>query len=296
MSRNPARFVINTAASFQQLASALLAASISLPSIAAATDEVAIEEMIKPASPQTVNILTYHDTPPYFTEISSSTNPTGPQASVDLQQGLYPEFIRLVNRAQNHYRLALSHQPRKRIQLQLQQNALQGAVIGVNPVWFRDKQRTRYLWSPAFMADQDVLVVNSTSTLQYRSLRDFVGITFALPRGYYFKGVTELALQGDIDLIETSSDLQNLKLVQYGRAQATITSKPTITHFKRTLFQNYPFRQLSRPHDEFTRHWLFPRSQDNLFRHLSSAIGEVAQSQRWHQILTEYDATPVLKK
>ncbi|MGH1373445.1 MAG: hypothetical protein ACRBBW_15500 [Cellvibrionaceae bacterium] len=277
----------------KHLARATITAAIILSMAAMAAEESTIGIIAQPPKPLAVNVYTYHDTPPYFSEpLNYDAQPKADNLSF-AQQGFYPEFIRLLNNSQNRYRLTLKHQPRKRLQLQLQQNALNGPVIGVNPIWFQDKKRTQYLWSTAFMNDRDVFVLSSGSTLSHQNLEDFIGITFALPRGYYFKGITELARQGDISLIETSSDLQNLKLVQYGRAQVTIISKPTVTYFKRTLFQNYSFRELERPHDRFTRHWMFPLSQKTLFNELSAEIYKTSQSKHWQDYLSSLDAEPV---
>lgn len=296
MSREATRSAIKSPFSRFLSTALMLGALIALP--LAALDTLASDAPQPPTS-LPIDIYTYHDKPPYYTLSPPSSKSFRRQNLRDPEQaaqGLYPLFIDLVNRAQQHYHLTLKHLPRKRIQLQLQQNALIGAVIGVNPIWFKDQKRVRYLWSPAFMLDQDIIVVRNESTLDYKSLTDLVGVTFALPRGYYFYGITELAQKGDLSIIETSSDLQNLKLVQYGRADATITSKPTMSYFQQSLFQYHQFRTLEKPHDRFSRHWMFPLAQAELFDQLSSAISEVTLSEQWKQALSVLDADAPTKE
>ena len=97
------------------------------------------------ASLERVNVYSYHLMPPYMVDEQSKS-------------GLYYDFIKMLNEYSDNYTFNLIYIPRKRLDYLLKQNALTGAVIGVNPKWFRDNNRVKYLWTDPIMSDKDVFV------------------------------------------------------------------------------------------------------------------------------------------
>ncbi|MAZ88085.1 MAG: hypothetical protein CL693_10600 [Cellvibrionaceae bacterium] len=187
------------------------------------------------SNPTPFTVYTYHDKPPYFSHyryLRKSVKQATEIEQIDTAEGLYPAFIELLNQSQQHWSLSLKHLPRKRLQLRLDQNRLDGAVIGVNPLWFSDKSQIKYLWSAGFINDRDVIAVKGSSDIKYTTLEDLHGLKFAVPRGWYFAGISEKIDQDLIQSFETSSDIQNLKLIAQGRVDATVISLPTLLYFQ----------------------------------------------------------------
>jgi len=82
-----------------------------------------------------VPIYVYHLKPPYIIEIENET-------------GLYYDFSRYLSLKSEKYEFHTIYLPRKRIDIYLERNILDGILLGVNPIWFQDKARKKYLWSP----------------------------------------------------------------------------------------------------------------------------------------------------
>ena len=237
---------------------------------------------------RSLNIYTYHDKPPYFSNYEYSRSPDNLKTNTERllhPAGLYPAFVQSLNKQQNKWQLKLHYLPRKRLQLRLDQSTLKGAVIGVSPAWFGDKDEAKFLWSAPFMPDKDVIVVRYGQSRPYHSLEDLRGLTFALPRGWYFFGISEQISEGKIKGFNTSSDIQNLKLIHQHRADATVISLPTLRHFESKLFPRNSFDVLEPPHDEFNRRVLFPQQFKEAYDDLAPIIELVPQTASWRSEL-----------
>ncbi len=215
---------------------------------------------------------TYHNKPPYVLDASL------PKEKVT---GLYRAYVKYLNAQQQDFNIELVFLPRLRLEGELTQGALQGAVIGVNPRWFNDKAKTRYLWTGAFMADKDVLVVKRGLAFPYAAPEDLIGRSLALPRGAYFFGVSELIAAGKIIAFKTTSELQNLEMVEFKRADATIMSLLTARYFLSHQFKSSRFETLKVPHDSYTRRVLFPKNKHLAFKRLVNIINQSFTDPVW---------------
>lgn len=229
---------------------------------------------------QPLTVYSYHNKPPYILTVH------GKDLSKD--GGLYHAFIEYLNSQQDQYQLSLVFMPRARLNSSLELDTLEGAVIGVNPLWFKDRAQTRYLWSDAFMQDKDVVIVAAKSKLRYSKAKDLYGYKMALSRGLYYWGVTEGVKSGDIQLYETDSDEQNLGMVALGRVDGTILSELTAEYFFSHAFQKSKFKILDTPHDAFARMLLFPKNLLTQFNALQAAINKSATDPVWQAQLKKY--------
>lgn len=242
--------------------------------------------MISPSlSAEELVFYTYHDKPPYYFNQRHNLGPINQkstQFNPDNQRtGLYQAFINLLNDYQKEWKITLQYMPRKRLDLHLKAGTLDGAVIGVNPAWFKDKQQTRFNWSEPFLWDVDVIAVRSGKRFPYQHPDDLTKKKLALPRGYYFWGVTENIDQGRQWAIEASSELQNLKLVAANRVDATILSAKTLQYYEQNIFRPGTFQALATPHDEYSRAVMFPKVNTNRFTLLQQHINTMGASEEW---------------
>lgn len=108
-------------------------------------------------------LYTYHDKPPYYLHADGNVEvPTG---------GLYTELAAILNSRQRDLQLQIAYLPRRRLDRDLESGTLNGGVIGVNPLWFKDVDQTKYLWSAPLMRDQDVVVVRKGGEFAYKHPR-----------------------------------------------------------------------------------------------------------------------------
>jgi len=244
-----------------------------------------------------LTVYTYHDKPPYFShkpepepEHSHQKQGNNSSEAVTHTHGneLYGAFIEQINSQQAGWRLELVHLPRKRLDLLLKAKRLNGAVIGVNPSWFKDKSKLRYLWSAEFMHDTDVVVASKGNVFSYMHPEDLAGKTLALQRGFYYWGITEQVIAGKIEALETTSDIQNLKLVSIGRVNATIMSGLTLKYFQDHRQIGNQLVALAEPHDRFTRHLMFTQHSAQAYTELVETIDSISKSPAWRAQLASF--------
>jgi polar amino acid transport system substrate-binding protein len=221
-----------------------------------------------------VKVYTYHEKPPYFmpaTENSSSN-----------YQGIYADFVDYLNAKQSEYVFELSFLPRIRLENLLTKNSLDGIVIGVNPRWFADTKREKYLWTNAIMKDKNVFLVNEkNSYTNYIKNEQFIGSKMALARGGYHKGITELINQGKIKVSLTNTDIQNLEMLVYNRVDVTIMSPLTVGYILKNNDFKKNFRILAEPHEQYERMILIPKNQAAIFPTLSKIVQQSESDKLW---------------
>lgn len=193
-------------------------------------------------SREVLNVYTYHNKPPYF----QSQRPT--------QAGIYKNLLDQLNADQDQFLLQLRYLPRKRLNQALEQGRLNGIVIGVNPIWFKDSEQKKYFWSPPFMSDMDIFV--TSGSLKEADNKDFSGLRFSLTRGNYYKGISEQIKAGRIRLIESQSALQSVQMLSHDRADISILSESTAKYYQ---VQDRGLVILNEPHARFKRHIMFPK-------------------------------------
>lgn len=233
-----------------------------------------------------VQVYTYHEKPPYFIHENKITQST--------QHGIYQDFVNYLNAEQSNIRYELRFMPRLRLESQLTKEKLDGIIIGVNPLWFKDKEQTKYLWTNAIMKDKDMFLVNSESNINFSKTEEFIGLTFVLARGSYYKGITELAKQKKIKMSVTNNAQQNLDMLSHHRADVTIMSELTANYFFNKEYPREKFRILSTPHDTFERMILIPRSQKHLHQELSIIVEKAALDKTWQDTLEKWHVTELV--
>lgn len=218
-------------------------------------------------------LYAYHLKPPYIIDR-------------ERQVGLYYDLARYLNERVAGHTFKLVYLPRRRLEHELELGRLGGLVVGVNPAWFKDDTRTRYLWSPPFLRDQDVVASLVAAPVPYEGPESLVGRHVGLSMGYYYYGVDELVRAGRVrrdDAINEESSLEKLVL---RRVDAVIVTRRTLD----TLARGRPewrrqFHVARKPHDEFERMILVPRELAAILPDLQAVLGPIMHDAEWARIV-----------
>ncbi|NLG35675.1 MAG: transporter substrate-binding domain-containing protein [Lentisphaerae bacterium] len=227
--------------------------------------------------PEELVLHTYHDKAPYYSP--GLEDPATPGRCIYVDLAVY------LNARQRAFQVRIEYLPRARLNRRLEQGDLPGGVIGVHPLWFRDKDRTRHLWTPPFMSDRDVVVVARGRAFPYAHPRDLAGKTVTLPRGLYYWGVTELIAEGKIRGEETERELQNLQKVARGRADATITSIYAFRNMAAAYGLEGQLEILPAAHDEYDRMILLPRGYEKAYAAIEPLLRGALNDPAWLDML-----------
>ena len=222
-----------------------------------------------PVQAMEVLLNAYHLKPPYIVD-------------ADRGVGLYYDLARYLNERISAHQFKMVYLPRRRLESDLELGRLKGLVLGVHPIWFKDETRTRYLWSPAFMQDEDVVVSRTDKTINYDGPDSLVGKRVGLPTGYYYYGVDELVRSGRIIREDAFSEGANLGKLALGRIDAAIVSRPTLEYYLRHQPEwTGRFFVASKPHDRFERYILVPKEYAEVLPDLTAVISAMERDPVW---------------
>lgn len=225
------------------------------------------QQTVKSANKQEVIVYTYHSKPPYVADIIN-------------EEGSYYDFVATMNDLSDTYHFTLHFLPRNRLDLYLRENKVEGFVIGVNPKWFKDIKRTRYFWSEAIYNDRDEFVSLASNPFEFTGADSLHGKVVGASRGYIYRGVDTVVAKGLAQRINAVNEAAVFKLILKGRVDVGIISKKSLPAFFKNNNTDLVFSEIGeqgihlskRPHDEFTRHLLIPKSQPQLFNHLEEIV------------------------
>ncbi len=229
-----------------------------------------------PAAGAEFILYAYHLKPPYIIDR-------------DKQTGIYYDLARLLGERIDQHTFRVVYLPRRRLEHDLELGRLQGMVIGVNPSWFKDESRTRYLWSPSMLHDEDIVVSRPDAPLAYEGPESLVGKNIGLSLGYYYYGVDELARAGRLTRDDAVNEETSLDKLLRGRVDAAIVTRRTLDYVigHRPEWQNR-FHIARKPHDAFDRMILIPKEYAALAPDVAAVIGPLAHDPEWIRILKKY--------
>lgn len=227
-----------------------------------------------------INVYAYHLKPPYILDVKA-------------QQGLYFDFVRYVNQKQQQYQFKLVYMPRKRIDRFLELDRLDGAVIGVSPVWFGDKSEQKYLWTGAILDDQDEVVSRNTDRVEYTGPKSLIGKRLGGVLGFSYVGIDPLVESGDIQIFHTVGDREVMELVARYRVDVGIVSSATLKYLSETVQRwNNVFYISPQPHYAFQRRLLLTQGNQQAFSVINPIILTMAEDQQWLEVMRKYSLSP----
>ncbi len=222
----------------------------------------------QPIANRSYVVYFYHDMPPYMIEHRRHI-------------GLYYDFVRMLNDVQDDIEFKAQFLPRLRIDYMLEHDLLPGVLLGVNPIWFKDKAQTHFYWSQPIFEDQDILISPAQAPIDYQGPGSLSGKAVAGVLGYYYYGISEAAEAGllTVQSRETMPELLELLLDQ--QADAAIVGQAFFHYWVMAKKWQDRFYTAPTPHDRYTRHVLIPKRYPELRTVLDNSIRAMQQDPYW---------------
>lgn len=222
-----------------------------------------------------ITIYAYHLKPPYIIDLES-------------ESGLYFDLVNYLNQKNPKLQFHLSYLPRKRLDIYLKRKQLNGFIMGVNPAWFKDKAKEKYLWTSTLFDDRDDIISNIKTPIEYQGPKSLYGKSIGGVLGYYYFGINEAVSEGKIKREDANSEKSLLEMIMRERVSAGIISNATYNYLVDKQGWQGKFHLSQEPHDLYTRHILVPRELENLFPPLLSITENMLSEPKWRSILDKY--------
>lgn len=220
-----------------------------------------------------ITAWTYYDDPPFIT---------------GKEQGLIYDFVNLINtRAKEKYKLHVVIYPRKRIEAHLKAKE-QGIVLFVHWSWMEDILRTKYLWTPSFLADTNEIISRADRKIEYDGkLSSLEGLIFGGVLGHNYP-LTEAVNSGKIIRVDCLNHTKNIEKILRNRIDFTILLGSTLNYLTEKLRLDGLVHISSIPLGPYTRHLLVTKGLQEKHGYLSDLIQALNNDDVWKRTLAKY--------
>ncbi|NVK25861.1 MAG: transporter substrate-binding domain-containing protein [Gammaproteobacteria bacterium] len=226
-------------------------------------------------STESINLYTYHQKPPFIVDN-------------DRHEGFYFSLAELLSKENSGVDYQLYYVPRKRLDVMLSRPDFDGIVLGAVPAWFKDKLKTKYLWSDGYFEDKDHFVSLKTQKFEHVKGRPLKNVTVGKVAGLYYKGVTEQIKRGELLSVETTTELAILKLIEKSRVDVGIISDSAFKYYQSKGYVEHIFHLSSIPHDEFNRRAFTTKNNHKAFATFQKQLKQLMQSEKLQNLVSYY--------
>lgn len=196
--------------------------------------------------------------------------------------------------AKNDIHFVLKNIPRQRLlkyYLSKEENFSEMAIF-LSPSFIDDKNKKRFLWSPALFPDYNVLVFGQKKSLNLKRLSDLKGMRFSSVRGYRYYKLDDMLLAGTISKQEANDEETSLRQVLIGRADFTQMNRLFFASLsEREEFKKDYFNALKVPEEPiFNRHILYGKSlHPDVIKKVNQMIEMLPCDKKWKELAKRYE-------
>lgn len=241
---------------------------------AAAGAFIALSLSALPALAETVSMYTYHNHPPFV---------------VDGGKGLSYDFVDALNKkSKGNPTFKVEVVSRAQLDKVVAAPDFQGAVAWVNPAWFKDKERTTYLWSSAVMDDANVILSNASQKVEYKDPSSLKGKNLGGIAGHNYAGIDELVASGAIKREDADKERSNLRKLEAGRIGVTMLPRSTANYLLHEMALTEKLYIAATPQSSYARHVLVSKKNPAAQKLINEALAEMAKDSGWQSTLAKY--------
>ncbi|WP_081310381.1 transporter substrate-binding domain-containing protein [Pseudoalteromonas luteoviolacea] len=222
-----------------------------------------------------IKLYTYHDKPPYIVSLKEKS-------------GLYFDIVRLLNEFHDDVQYQLVFRPKTRIRSELEQEQLNGAVLGVNPAWFGDNDQIKYLWSDPLFYDTDEFVSSVKRPFEYKNPTSLHGKRYGGVQGYFYPKLHDAEKLEKLQRVDAKSEKALLELVLKQQVDFAVVSRPTYFYFARKHGWWTSLALSHQAHQKYYRAVLVPKKYKNKLGTLLSTTNSIGFKKHMKQLVSSY--------
>jgi polar amino acid transport system substrate-binding protein len=209
---------------------------------------------------------------------------------MDGKQGLYPDLVEYLNRQHiDGLVFQLEYLPRKRLQVKLENNQIDGVIIGMMPKWLADEEQKKYLWTVPFIFDHFLLVSTAAKPFTYDLGPEREGGPIGVTLGYVYPGIDEWIQRHRLVRTEVLSEEQNIDKLLLGRVGAAVVTESVLRFYLKSHPSVGKLSAVPFPVEQIERRFLAPKANRAIFERLAPVIRAMRDDPVWHAIRARYE-------
>jgi polar amino acid transport system substrate-binding protein len=165
-----------------------------------------------------------------------------------------------------------------------------GVVAWVAPEWFKDKDKTTYLWTGGLMEDANVILSSAKARIDYKDPASLAGKQFGGIVGHKYGGIDDLVATGAIRREDAEKERNNLRKLEAGRIDATLLPRSTANFLLNEMDLRAKLYVAPTVQSSYTRLILVPKKAPELQKLLNEAVADMARDSGWQATLIKYSS------
>lgn len=226
------------------------------------------------AKKQVITVWNYYLAPPF---------------KISKKEGLAADFVALLNKELgNILEFKLVSLPRARLNKYLARKQ-QGVVLFVNWAWMGKDSKTKYLWTPTLLKDQNEIISSIHKKVFYKNPASLKGLKFGAVRGRKYKGLQELMINGEIKRLDLNAEKQVIKMIVDQRIDVTSQPHTIALSLINSLKVKKQIFFSPTPLFKFNRYIMVTPQLKEAHIQLSRLVTNLEKNADWENILDKYD-------
>ena len=232
-------------------------------------------ETVTANSPELIFLNTYHTHPPFFIEENKGLS--------------YDLATYLTAKADGRYKFVVKAMSRLRVNKTIAE-AESGVVPWVNPVWFKDVEEKKYMWTKgALMEDGNAIISHRENKVIYESPQSLRGMIFGGVRGHVYQGIDDY-IQESKQLVRVNAENHIDNFRKLTKRRIDVTLMPTSgAHYliKRENLGDTLYISPG-PHSRFQRRAIIINNRTDILQYLEEILAGLDNNQEWKKIMESY--------
>lgn len=225
-------------------------------------------------SEEPVAVWSYYNYPPFM---------------VGEKQGLVFDLVDVLNNfADGKFQFAARILPRNRIDKYIA-DGRQAIIPFVHWSYMQDKDKTKYLWTPTLMNDQNEFVSRISSPVNFDgNITSLHGLRFGAVLGHRYVELEEATTSGKITRVDTKATENALLMLLAGRIDFTSMSKPVLDYYMKKHALKEKVHISKTPRVKYTRHFMVTKGLEQEFQFLKEFMDASADMPEWQDLLRKH--------
>ncbi|OIQ20901.1 MAG: hypothetical protein BM556_02870 [Bacteriovorax sp. MedPE-SWde] len=149
---------------------------------------------------EVIRLYTYHNKAPFITDLKK-------------EKGLSFDIANVLSKFSKTIEFKTEYIPRKR----LDSINNKKVVLWSNPLWVKDPNQSKFLWTGELLKDSDIIIYNKNINFNFKTLLDLSNQKLVCVRGYYYPDLVSLFKNNHVERVDVNSENQVFKMVQAQR-------------------------------------------------------------------------------
>ncbi len=227
------------------------------------------------AAVEDIPILTYHTHAPFI---------------VTESEGLTYDFAEYLNsKAAGKYNFQVVPMSRPRLNKLIEKPDV-FIVPWVNPVWFKDKSESRYLWSDRpVMEDGNAIISRSDRKLVYDGPASIGGLVFGGIHGHVYSGIDDFIDDSEVTRrVDTDNHFANFEKLRKKRIDVTLTPESAARFLIKQHELSDELYISPKPHTRYARRIMVLNNREDILSFINGVLAGSSSDSEWAALFDRY--------